>query len=80
VPHSCGFYLIKMAEKKSSAKKATNQFAKSMPNMERWWLCQRIAKSFYDAEISYEKLLQMQEYFLYSDFLKDCIFTNRSTP
>jgi hypothetical protein len=38
--------------------------------IERWQLCQKIGVVFYEAEISYERLLQLKEYFLTSDFIK----------
>jgi hypothetical protein len=69
-----------MAKKKNSKDKAIKGFGNAIPSMERWWLCQRIAKNFYHAEVSYERLLQMEEFFITSDFLRGTDFSYKPEP
>jgi hypothetical protein len=69
-----------MAKKKNTKNKAIKGFGNAIPSMERWWLCQRIGKTFFHAEVSYERLLQMEEFFIVSDFLRGKDFTSKKQP
>ena len=44
------------------------------PRIERWLLCQKIGKTFYDSNLSFERLQDILEYFQRSDFLKEEVF------
>ena len=44
------------------------------PRIERWLLCQKIGKLFYDSELTFERLLEIKDYFERSDFLKEEVY------
>lgn len=48
----------------------TIEFINSAPRIERWQLCQKIGVVFYEAEVSFDRLIQLKEYLEKSDFLK----------
>jgi len=63
-----------MVSIKINKSKTYKHIKKSIPLMERWLLCQKIGKLFYDSGISFERLLEIKDYFERSDFLKEEVF------
>jgi len=63
-----------MIKTKNKKIKITQKTINAAGLMERWLLCQQIGKIFYNSELSFERLQEIREYFLRSDFLKEEVF------
>ncbi|MEK7578906.1 MAG: hypothetical protein AAB456_04350 [Patescibacteria group bacterium] len=64
-----------MTKSKVRQTKAVERFVVSHELVGRWLLCQNIGKVFYHSEMPYDQLLEVKEFLMNSDFLKEAIFS-----